>query len=92
MEYNHLVPTICFFDGISILMYYRDHAPPHFHVEAGDESAVFSIDPIILMEGKVSRTTRNKVLAWAAMHQPELRANWELARGRKPLLRIAPLD
>ena len=64
----------------------------HFHVEYGDESAVIGIDPIIIIEGHLSSRIRNKVFAWAAIHQPELRANWELARGRKPLLRIAPLD
>ena len=74
------------------LMYYRDHYPSHFHVEYGDESAIIGIDPIIIIEGHLSSRIRNKVFAWAAIHQPELRANWELARGRKPLLRIAPLD
>jgi hypothetical protein len=33
------MPTICIFDGIKILMYYRDHFPAHFHVEFGDISA-----------------------------------------------------
>jgi hypothetical protein len=86
------MPIICFFEGISILMYYRDHFPPHFHIEAGDESAIIGIDPIMIMEGNLSRRNRDKVFAWTAIHQAELRANWELARGRKPLLRIAPLD
>ena len=56
------MPIICFFEGISILMYYRDHFPPHFHIEAGDESAIIGIDPIIIMEGNLSRRNRDKVL------------------------------
>jgi len=86
------MPTICIFEGIKILMFYREHIPPHFHVEYNDESAEVGIDPIIILEGELSRRIRAKVFEWAAIHQAELRANWELARGRQPLLRIAPLD
>lgn len=73
-------------------MYYREHFPAHFHVEFGDESAIVGIDPILILEGGLSRSVRSKVFEWAAIHQAELRANWELARGRRPLLAIEPLD
>lgn len=86
------MPTICMFEGIRILMFYREHQPPHFHVERADESAEIGIDPIAILEGGLARTTRGKVFEWAAIHQAELRANWELARAGFPLLSIAPLD
>ena len=86
------MPTICVFEGIRILMFYREHQPPHFHVERADESAEIGIDPISILEGSVARSTRGKVFEWAAIHQAELRANWELARAGLPLLAIAPLD
>jgi hypothetical protein len=90
--YNQLMPTICKFDGIKIQMYYRDHLPPHFHAERSDEAAEITIDPIMILEGQLARPTRAKVFEWAAIHQAELRANWELARAHRPLLPIAPLD
>ncbi len=86
------MPTVSIFDGIKILMYYREHYPPHFHAERGDEAAEIGIDPILVLEGSLSRATRAKVFEWAAIHQAELRANWELARAGLPLLPIAPLD
>ena len=86
------MPTVCIFDGIKIAMFYRDHAPPHFQVECGDESAEVGMDPITILEGELSRCIRAKVFEWAAIHQAELRAGWELARGHQPLLQIAPLD
>jgi hypothetical protein len=86
------MPTICTFEGIKIMMYYRDHAPPHFHAERADEAAEVGIDPITFIEGKLSRSTRAKVFEWAAIHQAELRANWELARAGLPLRPIEPLD
>ncbi len=73
-------------------MFYSDHFPPHFHVECSGESAEIGIDPILILAGRLSRPVRAKVFEWAAIHQAELRANWELARGRRPLLQIAPLD
>ncbi len=86
------MPTLSTFNGIKILMYYREHLPPHFHAERADEEAEVGIDPILILEGRLARTTRGKVFEWAAMHQAELRANWELARGGLPLQPIAPLD
>jgi len=86
------MPTISKFDGIKIMMFYREHAPPHFHAEYAEEAAEIGIDPIIIFEGQLSRRIRARVFEWAAIHQAELRANWELARARRPLLDIAPLD
>ena len=31
------------FFGIAIYMYYRDHAPPHFHAIYGEHEAIFEI-------------------------------------------------
>jgi hypothetical protein len=73
-------------------MFFDDHAPPHFHVVHGEERAVVGIDPIVIMEGDLSRSTRAKVFEWSAIHQAELRAEWELARGHRPLFHIDPLD
>lgn len=86
------MPTLSIFDGIKVSMFYRDHAPPHFHAERGDEDAEIGIDPIMILEGQLSRSTRAKVFEWAAIHQAELRANWELARAGLPLSPVAPLD
>jgi hypothetical protein len=74
------------------MMYYRDHLPPHFHAIYNEYEAEIGIDPILILEGDLPRPERNKVLAWAALHQAELRADWELARGGRPLLPIEPLD
>jgi hypothetical protein len=61
-------------------------------MQSGDEAAEVGIDPILILEGELARTTRARVFEWAAIHQAELRANWELARAGRPLMPIAPLD
>jgi hypothetical protein len=44
--YSFVVPTISTFRGIKIFMYYREHAPPHFHAERADEEAEVGEDEI----------------------------------------------
>ncbi len=85
--------TISTFDGIDILMRYNHHPPAHFHVHySGRPVATVGIDPIRILEGDLPSNIRHKVFAWSAIHQAELRADWELARGALPLHKIEPLD
>jgi len=39
-----------------------------------------------------SRTALRLIREWAELHRAELEANWERARARTPLDRIAPLE
>lgn len=86
------MPRLSEFYGIVISMFYRDHAPPHFHAVYAEYEAIVGIDPIRVLEGHLPRRVQSMVFEWAAMHQEELRENWELARAGQPLRRIPPLD
>ena len=37
------MPTIAWFYGIAIQMYYNDHEPPHFHARYGRPKAIFRL-------------------------------------------------
>ncbi len=86
------MPTICEFDGMKIQMFYQEHYPAHFHVVYSGKSIVVGIDPIVVMKGELPLNLRSRLFEWTAVHQAELRANWELARGQRPLLKIEALD
>jgi hypothetical protein len=86
------MPEISRFFGIVVAMYYNDHAPPHFHVRYAQQRAVIEIDPAMVLEGRLSPRAQALVLEWAAQHQAELMADWELARRQAPLNRIDPLE
>jgi hypothetical protein len=89
------VPTISLFFNIKILMFWNDHAPPHFHAAyvGQDEDTVIAIQTLeILQAGSLKRRALGLVLDWAELHRDELLANWELARQRLPLNQIAPLE
>jgi hypothetical protein len=48
--------------------------------------AVFSIDPIELISGRLAKRQQRLVEAWAELHQAELLADWQrLQAGRSPL-------
>jgi len=86
------MPRISEFFGITIAMFYRDHAPPHFHAFYGQYEALVGVDPIRLVRGRLPRRVQSLVFEWAAMYQTELRSNWELARAHQPLQGTPPLD
>jgi hypothetical protein len=73
-------------------MYYRDHAPPHFHAIYGEYEAEIEISSATIMEGKLPRKARGLVEEWAEAHREELQRNWELARAGEPLESIEPLE
>ena len=44
------------------------------------------------MRGRLSPRVFGMVVEWGAVHQDELKSNWELARQQKPLNSIKPLE
>ena len=79
------------FFGIVISMYWDDHGEPHFHAEHAEFGASIAIGTLEVLDGRLPRRQLAKVRAWAALHKAELTVNWELARAKRPLNRIAPL-
>jgi hypothetical protein len=73
------MPSIARFRGITIYIYTEagQHRLPHFHAYYGEYLASFAIDPPGLLEGSLPRRQLRLVLAWAELHQEELRENWQ---------------
>ncbi len=89
------MPELSRFHGIIVRMYMEVGAPhhePHFHAYYQDDVAVFSLDPVELITGKLPRRQRRLVVAWAELHQAELVANWERLQSGEPPLPIDPLE
>jgi len=85
------VPTISRFFGIVIAMYFDDHGHPHFHARHAEGAAKVRIDNLEVIDSNLPRRQLRLVLAWAELHQEELRANWERARAGERLQDIEPL-
>ena len=85
------MPTISIFFGLIIRMYYKDHQPPHIHVQYQDYNAVIDILTGNITEGKLQIRQLRFVQAWVEIHRDDLMANWELCRNGENPFKINPL-
>ena len=86
------MPEISRFLGIVIAMYYNEHGPAHFHARYGDSEIRVAIEDGRILSGTFPRRAHSLVQEWTTLHRDELREDWVLARQRKPLMKIAPLE
>jgi hypothetical protein len=86
------VPRISSFYGITIAMFFNDHAPPHFHAFYSGDEASFRLVDLGVMEGRMPPRAARLVREWARMHATELMTNWTKARAGQPLDTIPGLE
>ncbi|PIX96102.1 MAG: transcriptional regulator [Hydrogenophilales bacterium CG_4_9_14_3_um_filter_63_34] len=85
------MPEISRFLGILILMHFREHNPPHFHVRYNDFEAAILIESLGIMEGKLPPRVLSLAVEWAGLHQAELLDDWNTLRTTGQYRRIDPL-
>jgi hypothetical protein len=86
------MPEISRFFGVVVRMLYRDHVPPHFHVQYGGRQARFALGPVRWIEGRLPPRVIGLIMEWALIHEDELLEDWDLAQHNRPLKRIEPLE
>lgn len=86
------MPEISRFFGITIKMFYGDHAPPHFHAEYAEYRAVIDIHTLLVFGGSLPPRALGMAIEWASQHQGELLDLWERAANNQPLYKLAPLE
>jgi hypothetical protein len=86
------VAELCRFYGIIIRLFYRDHAPPHFHAEYGDAEAVVNIDTLELIAGELPSRALALVIEWAVRNRKQLHQCWAAAQQGRVPGKIPPLD
>ena len=67
------------------------HKQPHIHAKYNEYEAVYSLHGE-LMEGELPSKQQKLVVAWVALHEDELAADWELISAGEPFFKIKPLD
>jgi len=85
------MPEISRFFGIVIAIYYRDHAPPHFHALYGEHEAIVGIESGSVT-GHLPTRVRALVEEWRVLRKAELISAWNRAQVGQRLTRIAPLE
>ena len=89
------MPTISFFYGVLIKMFFKDtgkHHLPHIHAEYQGKVAVYAIKTGALLSGKIPLAKHKLVEAWIVIHKDALLANWTLAVAGEELFTIKGLD
>ena len=86
------MPTISFFYGIAIQMFFDDHNPPHFHARYGTARAVVRISDGQIIAGELPPTAARMVKEGALLRRAELEHNWQRAISLQELEKIAGPD
>ncbi len=88
------MPTISMFYGIFIRLYYApdEHPPAHFHAYYAEYKATINIDTCEIIKSNLPSKQQKIVLAWAVIHQNELKKNWGFVMAGKPPFKITPLN
>ena len=87
------MPEISRFFGIIIYMFFKDHAPPHFHVKYGDYNAIIDIENAEIIDGYIPLKQLKLVQAWAIIHKEELVNNFNALSSDTPSYsKINPLS
>lgn len=85
------MPCISRFYGISIYVYYSDHAPPHVHARYAGQKATVDIHTRSVIEGNLTPRALRLVRDWLEIHEFDVRGSWDEARLGLPPARVPPL-
>ena len=86
------MPEISRFLGIVIRMYFLDHDPPHVHANYAGTEARVRIEPVGLLDGRLSPRVLGLVLEWVTLLRTELLDNWRRLRSGEQPMGIEPLE
>ena len=77
------MPTIAIVDGVVILIYPKDHAPPHIHAKFAEHECLLNIYNGDLLAGNLPKKKLAKVQSWLEDHRQDVAFAWdEMRQGR----------
>ena len=74
------MPTIAIVLGVRIIIYPKDHLPPHLHAKSAEHEAMISIVTGDVLEGSLPRAKLRAVQGWLARHREEVAYVWREIR------------
>ena len=85
------MPTIAYFYGIAIRMYFREHPPPHFHAIYAEHDATVDILTGEVTDGWLPKTAARLVKEWTLAQRDGLLDNWQRFERGEQLRRLPGL-
>lgn len=86
------MPTIAYFLGIAVRMFFNDHDPPHFHVRYQGFRARVLISNGEVIDGHLPPRVARLVQEWTHLRRDALLRNWDAARAERRLEYLAGLE
>jgi hypothetical protein len=77
------MPTIALVAGVRIVIYAKDHLPPHLHAILAEHEAMISIVTGDVLEGALPRAKVRAVQEWLAAHREEVAFIWQEIRAKR---------
>jgi hypothetical protein len=74
------MPTIAIVAGVRIIIYPKDHLPPHLHAKFAEYEALISIVTGDVLEGSLPRAKQRAVQGWLAANREQVAYVWREVR------------
>ena len=77
------MPTIAIIDGVRIVIYLKDHLPPHLHAIFAEHEAQISILTGDILNGSLPAAKTRLIRAWLNANRDQVAYIWkEISEGR----------
>jgi hypothetical protein len=86
------MPTICRFYGIKITIFFRDHAPPHFHARFAEHEAQIRIADGAITAGRLPPGAATLVNTWWKRYKGEIVRSWDRTQQTGLVEAVPPLE
>jgi hypothetical protein len=70
------MPVIAIVDGVKVIIWHKDHLPPHLHAKFGEHEAQISIRTSDVLNGRLPPAKLRAVLSWLAANRLEVAYLW----------------
>jgi hypothetical protein len=74
------MPTIAIIAGVRIVIYPKDHLPPHLHAIFAEYEAMISIVTGDILEGSLPHAKQRAVRDWVAANREHVAYVWQEVR------------
>jgi len=87
------LPRISTFGGMTIVVYYNDHKPPHFHIIYGEVRCRIIIETGEYMQGrsKLPKTKEKDIRTWLELNRSDMMKVWNDCMANRKPNKIPPL-
>jgi hypothetical protein len=66
------MPTVKIIDNVKVILYSRDHPPPHIHLKYAEFEELIVIETLKTYAGQIPPIQRKKATDWAAQNKSYL--------------------